>query len=246
MNWETLVLRLLNGVQASNICSAEGDNDGGAGGDAPKTFTQDQVNAFLAKERKGWETKSASELEEAKTAAKAKSEELSTQLKELKQQLEDKDLNAQQKEQKAIERAQKAMQDKIAELEKQVGDATSASKAATKKLVDEYKGQHLSAGLLGAEVHQPALADALAMFRSIAKVELDDNGKFVSATLDDATHTNPLDAAKAFLKVRPWFAAAKGGAGTQSPTNQTNAGVKSFEGLSSQELITEGLKEPKK
>lgn len=80
---------------------AAGGTEGGTGAESEgkpvKTFTQDELNAILAKERGKWETKLSEQVEEAKKRAK---------------------MTADQKSKYEAEQAEKKLQDRIAEVTK--------------------------------------------------------------------------------------------------------------------------------
>lgn len=213
---------LFHSLKSSLVCGIDGGGAGGGGGDGgdggAKTFTQDDVNAIIAKERKTWEAKSGEALKAAKEESATKLSELQAQFDAMKTEFEDSKLSAADKEKKAAERAQNAANTKIAELQTAIKAEQEKTAAATATLQGERVSRHLSAGLNAANVFKGALADAVDAFGKVAKVDLDESGKLTTVTLGEASYTDIKEAATAFLKERPHFQKGPpGGTGSGSP-----------------------------
>lgn len=88
-------------TNAAGAARAEGGTGAESEGKPVKTFTQDELNAILAKERGKWETKLSEQLEEAKKTAKMTAK-----------------MTADQKSKYEAEQAEKKLQERIAEVTK--------------------------------------------------------------------------------------------------------------------------------
>ena len=219
---------LFTSFRSSLYCGVDGGGAGGGGGgdgEGDKTFSQEEVNAIIAKERKSWEAKSGEALKQAKDEAATKQKELQEQLDALKSEFEDSKLSAADKEKKAAERAQNAMKDQIAQLQASIKAEQEKTEAAAATLRGERIARHLSSGLTAANVFKGALSDAIDAFGKVAKVELDDNGQPTTVTMGESAFTDIKEAATAFLKDRPHFqTGTAGGAGTRPPNGSDFGG----------------------
>ena len=196
---------------------------GGGGGDTPKTFTQEQVNAFLAKERKAFDAK----LKEATT----KAGEVDTVRAELEALREEK-ANG---ERTALEKAEAAHKKATEALQKQIAEKDSAAKAASDELFRERVTTRLSAELGKLNVIPAYLQKAV----KLASLELQDlkiDGGKLTASYGDHVDASIADVVAAWVKDNENFLPApSGGAGTRAPTGLP-AG-KSLADLSIDELL---------
>lgn len=208
----------------AHVCFAEGDPPPAGGnppapppGDAPpKTFTQDEVNAFLAREKKRFGDY------DALKAGAAKATELEQQLAKLNEERELAGKSADEKARIEGERAKKRMDEERTALSKEVADAKALAAAKDARLKTTITRTELSAGLVGAKVYPDSLADAVTLMAAASKVELvedeDGNSSIASIVLGGITYKTAREAAEGFLKSKPYFASAPtGGAGTPRP-----------------------------
>lgn len=202
-----------------------------------KTFTQDEVNTLLARERRKSEeriaelersiadyerlkttlTERATELQSEATTATAKARALETQL-------------AQTTERNARERA---------ELEARHAETTSVSRETGFRL-------QLTQALLAADVFPGAVRVAADELRRQVKLEHDAGGAIASVEYGGTRHTDPVAAARAFLSAHPYFArGAPGGSGTPRPGGGSGHGGLStpLEYRNPSELLNEGMRE---
>lgn len=196
----------------------EGGDGGGDGGG--QTFTQEQVNAFLAKERKKLESKTASELKKIKEEADAKLSELTQQLEDLKDEHEGQGKSGVEKERAKWDKERKRLEDAVAEAHRARDEATNGL-VSERTLHRETKVRHqLGQALSQAEVFPQSAAHALQMMMAESELEYDEEGKLLSITLaHEAKKYAPsqlVDAARSYLQEHPWFASGgKGGTGTR-------------------------------
>jgi|GEM_PF-4700677 len=209
------------GPQSVFVASADGGGGGGGGGD-DKTFTQEDVNALLAKERKKLEDK-FKDYDDLKTKA-GEVDDLKTRLETLE---EEKDLAGKTAEEKERARAEKERTKLLADLE----EAKTAREEAEAKLKSEGEAHRmtkvrtrLGTELTAAGVFPKAAEDALSTMLASSELDFDEEtGALKTLTLShDGTRYTPDEIGKAcesYLKAKPHFAKAPaGGAGTTPPT----------------------------
>ncbi|HST56296.1 MAG TPA: hypothetical protein VLJ42_10465 [Solirubrobacteraceae bacterium] len=183
-----------------------------------RTFTQEEVNTLLAKERRTdraeIESLRAQLGEHATTAAEA-----AKRLTEVEGQL----------------RATTAERDAAKAEHEQARTAHAAELNTLQARHTETLKSHRDAAeeralqealVATGELHAPALGSALREFRRLIVVESDDAGKIGAITFKGARFDKPADAGRAYLKEHPWFAkgAAGGGGHTRPTTGHANGG----------------------
>jgi hypothetical protein len=218
---------------------------GGGGGGEPKTFTQEQLNGFLAAERKKLtdkQTAQAAEIEALK-AKVAENDELKAKLAKIE---EDKELAGKSELEKERARAEKEANKLRGERDTAIRERDEARGAT-----DNEKASHrmtrarnrLTSALTQAEVFPTAADDALEGMVRSAEFDFDDEtGELKSLTLNhDGTRyqANELKkAAESFLKHKPHFAkGAGGGTGATRPTGGGAHGGKPLHELSTDQLL---------
>jgi len=239
------------------ICSAEGDDPGAGGGDPPggaggqatipgtedppKTFTQEELNAFLAKERKATEAK-FKDYDELKAAAD-KVAEMNKRLEELE---EEKQLAGKSAEEKERARAKKERETLLADKERLAAEKAEAD-AKLEAAVAEHRmtrARHtLSLALSSAKVYAPAAGDALDAMMRDSELEFGDDGALKRITLnhDGVVYDDMTKAATAYLAAKPHYAAgALGGTGTRPPTGGTGTGGKALKEMTREERLKHG------
>ncbi len=195
-------------------------NQGGGGSDAPKTFTQDQVNALLAKERRG--------LQSQVDAMKSQLGEFDTIKAELEKAREEKELAGKTAAEKLEHKYQKdlgLLQKKIEELSAGIAERDSIVKQTESTLFEERLSGRLSAEL-GKQKIIPQYLDKAA---KLARLELSDvkfeDGKWI-ASYGDHVEKPIADVIAAWAKDNDNFLPAPaGGAGSRAP-NGAPAGKK--------------------
>ena len=216
---------------ALGLCSAEGEGEGDGGGEAPaKTFTQEDIDRIIAKERRSFEAKLKGSTELAEKAKRA--EELEARLAELE---EEKALAGKT----AAEKASQAMATEKARLEAEKVELAAELERARKEHQMTRASNALSTALSSAGVFPGAAEDALASLMSNSEMEWDDNGKLIAITLelDGTRYDDPKKAAAAFLAKKTHFAnGSPGGSGTRLPGNGGNTSGRPLYELSSEEL----------
>lgn len=216
-------------ILIGRLMDEAGEADGGGGNPAPesKTFTQDAVNALLAKERRAFEAK----LKEHAT----KATDADTLRAELEKLREEKELAGKSE----LERFERKYQTDVAALQRQIAERDTAAKAAAEALHRERVGTRLQAELGRAKV-MPAHLDKAVKLASLelADVTIGDDGR-VTATFGDLIDKPIADVIAAWVKENDFLLPApSGGAGTRSP-NGLPAGKKLTQ-LSNDELIAAG------
>lgn len=228
----------------------EGASGGGSGGsekpDAPKTFTQEEVDAIvttrIARETKGFEKK----LTDSRTESAAALKVLEEQHAELVAKLEDAGKNGSDKDIAAAKReAQRATQ-AVADLTKE-RDAARAELETSRRQHHEFRSRGITtSALVTSKVLPAAVADATALFLASAQIEFLEKDA-VSITVDGVLYDDANKATEAFLAKRPYLRAHPGGgAGT---TNGAGAGRQGGapalnDSMSVEELIATGLGQP--
>lgn len=222
------------------VCFAEGDLPA----DPPaKTFTQEQLDAIL-KDRLAKEERSLRAKIEADV--KTKSEQTTTELQKRIEELELQGKTAAERE--AIERdrsakaAAKQIEERDAAARKQIEELTNGKAASDAKLRNHLVRGALGNALMKSNINASALPDALAVFSSEAKVDLDDEGNVSAITYGGVAHKTPDDAAKAFLKQRTYFLPPTRGNGTGLDQPRGQQGAPKAEDASPEELIAAGMR----
>ena len=204
---------------ALGLCSAEGEGEGDGGGEAPaKTFTQEDIDRIIAKERRSFEAKLKGSTELAEKAKRA--EELEARLAELEEEKALAGKTAAEKERARAEKASQAMATEKARLEAEKVELAAELERARKEHQMTRASNALSTALSSAGVFPGAAEDALASLMSNSEMEWDDNGKLIAITLelDGTRYDDPKKAAAAFLAKKTHFAAGStGGSGTRLP-----------------------------
>lgn len=222
------------------ICFADGDagGDGGAGaGDAggdggkggDKTFTQAEVNAFLAREQR--------KIEERMTKAQAEaSAKTQAELDDLKIKLEESGKSAAEKERLAAERARTAIEARLAETEKARVAAESLAAQHAQSLRDTRVDYELNSLLNGHKVLPEAMRFALLGFRQDSKLEFDDEGKVVGVDLGTKRYASLSEGVSEWMRANGalFVAAPAGGAGTRA--GNAGGAPKSYENMSRDEI----------
>ncbi len=247
MNPETLLI--MGALAGIGLCSAPdpdpaGGGGGGGGGPDPKPVEfskeqQEKLNSIIAAERKSWETKMQPVVDKAKAV-----DDLQAQITKLQEEKELVGKTEAEKAKIAADQAAKRMAEDRVTAEKAREVEKSRADTAEKVLREERVSRALSAGLLAAKVFPDAIEDAIAAMSHEADIELDDKGKVSAIRFGGVTHKTVKEAAEAFLKTKPYFAAGvAGGAGTGRPGGGGNGAI-DFNKASPRELIDAGWKKP--
>jgi hypothetical protein len=235
------------------ILRAPEDDPGGGGGGGKTTFTQEDVNSFLAKERKKIEAKFGDYDELKRTAAQVDElrkkagqvDELTTRMAALE---EEKDLagkSAEEKERARAEKAQKKILDDLAVAARERDEAKAALEAERGAHRTTRSRTKLGSALAAADVFPQAAEDALNALMRETEIEWDDKGDFANVTFNgDGTRYAPGELSKlaeSFLKTKPYYAkGAPSGGGTKRPSGGSGgpgADTRKLYELSSDELI---------
>lgn len=212
--------------------AGEGNQGGGGSGDAPpaKTFTQDQVNALLAKERRG--------LQSQVDAMKAQLGDFDAMKSELEKAREEKELAGKTAAEKIEHKYQKdlgLLQKKIEELSTSISERDALVKQTESTLFEERLGSRLSAEL----GRQKVIPQYLEKAAKLARLELSDvkfeDGKWIASYGDHID--KPIgDAIAAWAKDNENFLPAPaGGAGSRTPNGVPTG--KKLSDLSVDELL---------
>lgn len=191
--------------------SGEGTGEGGGGsGEPPKTFTQEQVNSFLAKEQKKIEDRLAKQYGEASAKTQA-------ELDALKIQIEENGKSAAEKERLAAERARAGMESKLSEQSKAIAERDALLAQSNQRLRDTLVDHELNALFAKANVMPAMMRAALLVFRNDAKLEHGDDGAITSVDVGTKRFASLGEAVADWMKENGagYTAAPKGGAGTQ-------------------------------
>jgi hypothetical protein len=216
----------------------EGGDPGGGGGDkpaTPKTFTQDELNGFLAKERRKF-----ADYDDVKAKA-GKVDELVKQVAELNEKLELAGKSEGEKTKLLAERMEKQKALELAALMKSNEEARATAARAVEAHLETKIRFGITHILTEAKALPEGLSYAVDAFRRETKIEFDDaTGKFSSIEVDGIPFADPKKAAEAWLKVRPMFQAAPVGGGGTRGSNGAGVG-RSFDQMSPAELAELGL-----
>lgn len=209
------------------------DDDNGGGGGGAKAFTQDEVNALLAKERKKLEAKFKG-FDELKAKA-AKVDELAAKMTELEEAAALKDKDAGEQAKILAERARAQADKQLKEMEAQVAALTAERDGAKATLTTHIKRTHASEALAKAGVLASAGKHALRAFLEEASVELDEQGNVTGIEYAGVPQKDLAAAATAFLNDNDIFKLAKpGGSGTRQPNGVPSD--KDLDGMSGTEM----------
>lgn len=196
------------------LLEGEGGDGGAGGGDGgkpppAKTFTQEQLDAIVAKQRRDLEAKFG-DYDQLKEAA-GKVSELEKQLESIREEAELKGKSEAEKARIQLEKRMQQVEQRIAQAEKERDEATAKAEAAVKARLDVVKRHQLVGALQGAKVVPGALDDATdAMLRG-AEIETDDDGNIKGITVAGGHFDKPAEAVAAFLKTKPYYQSHPGG-----------------------------------
>lgn len=154
-----------------------------------RTFTQDEVNSFLAREQKKLEAKTAAAI----AAAKAETaKEYETKFAEQSARLEELELkgkSAEERERIAADKAARALKEREAQLTAELA-AEKARTAELQSLRERDRATHLVTTLYGEAKGLPKmLRHALPAILADVALEWDEDGKPVAARIDGLTKT---------------------------------------------------------
>lgn len=204
----------------SSIGFADGDPPPPAGDPPPPTtFTQEQVNALLAKERKASEAKFEKTLAERTAETNAK-------LAELQQAQEDAGKSAAEKAQAAAARERAVIEAKLAETTKALAEHQALAATRTQELRDTRLDHELNALFAARKVMPEAQRAALLVFRADAKFEHDENGAVTAVDLGNKRFDSVSSAMDEWMKTNGaiYVAAPQGGTGAR-PGNGAGSSV---------------------
>lgn len=226
------------------VCFAEGD--AGAGGDgggapAPKTFTQEEVSRIAAKEKSDGERAARAKVEQELTAK------FTTEREELAKRIEELELAGKTAEQRAehdrkvkAEADQKAREAREAAINKERDDARAEAAAIKSRWLNDKIDLQVSNALVASNALASASQQAARIFALDAKIDTNpEDGSITSIIYGGQSYTKPAEAAAAFLKANPHFAAAaspNGGSGARGGNGGNNTG-KPLHELSSETLL---------
>lgn len=182
---------------------------GGGGGDKPpaKTFSQEDVNAMIAKERKALEAKFA-DYEDLKGKV-GEVDELKKQLESIREEAELKGKSEAEKARIQLEKRMQQFEQRVAQAEKERDEAKAAAETASKARLDVIKRHQVMAALQSHKVSD--LDEATHSFLRHAEIETDDDGNITGIAVGDGHFDKPEQAAAAFLKLKPTYAPFPGG-----------------------------------
>lgn len=198
-----LVVRYVKSILFKKFYDGEGGD--GSGGNSPPppppppagTFTQEQVNAFLAKEKKAWEAKqkqtvdALKELQAKDGTSAARIAELEEQIQSIEKQYLSKDELAKKEAEKEAQKQKKLFDDTVAE--KQLWQANynqllveNEIRAASTKY-DAWKAEQLITQLGGKTKVVPVLAEGKPTGKYQVIVTIPgDEGKILEVSVDEA------------------------------------------------------------
>lgn len=223
-----------------------GGGGGGGGGEPAKTFTQDDVNKIVQREKASLEKK-LSDLQKSAEAA-SKIPELEAKIAELTQQAELAGKSAEEKARIQAEQAAKKIEAERAQREKALADTATALETERSAHRTTRLRYAATAALTEAKAFPQALPDAIGSFLGAVELSFDEKtGEVASITYGGVAQKTMKDAAAAFLKDRPYFAAAPTGGGAGTPTPNGGAPPSGdWKSRSSSELFATALSTPVK
>lgn len=217
----------------SSICFADSEGGGagdvgagGAGGSgtgtqAPKTFTQEEVNGIVAKEVKGVRSK----LEAAQAESTKKTAELQAQLEKLTGDLEIATKPDAEKAKLIAEREQAKSRSLLETAAKERDEAKAIAAKAVADLQSFKMDTLLTDALASQKANPETLKQAVLLMKLDGACEFDDQGN-LAVTVPTGRMTDLKKAAEHWLKANPHFLPAPaGGAGTKRPNAGGNNGV---------------------
>lgn len=190
--------------------------EGGAGGQPPeKTFTQAELNALLARERRATEEKLSKQFGEQAAATKA-------ELEDLRAKFEDAGKSAAEKAQAQAARERATIEARLAEAEKARQTAEATAQQHAHALRDERTNYELGTLLDKHKVMPEARRLALLGFRADAKLDFDAEGRVAGVDLASGRYASLGEAVDAWMKEHGalFVAAVAGGAGTRAPNGR--------------------------
>lgn len=189
---------------------AGGAGDAGAGGKPDKTFTQAELNAILAREKRSAEERAAKTHSEA--AAK-----LQAELEELRAKYEDSNKSAAEKAAAAAARERAAVEAKLAETNKALAERDALLTRHQQELRDTKLNHELNALFGARKVLPEAMRAATLVFRADAAIEYDAEGKVVGVDVGSKRFGTVAEALDDWMKSNGaiYVAAPAGGAGTR-------------------------------
>jgi hypothetical protein len=217
----------------TDTASAGADASASAGTNASaaetKTFTQEQVNALIARERKSLEAKIKADSDTAIG-------ELRSKLEQLELEKADAGKSAAEKEKAAAARQLATYEAKLAELAKAKDEASSLAAQQAQALRDTKVDYALNSLLATHKVLPEATRFALKGFRDDAKIEYDETGAIAAVDVLDKRFTKLDDAVAEWMKQHGalFTAAPSGGAGTRA---SNGLGGKTLSKQSTEDLI---------
>lgn len=229
-----------------SVLHAPEDPPGGpppAATEPPKTFTQDDLNAILAKERKSAEAKTVQAIEAARQAAQKEADaKLAEQAARL-EELENKGKSAEERERLAAEKAAKAIQAERDSLSAKLAEHEATIKAKDERIA-HIRNVNLVTGLYGEAKGLPTmLRHAIPAILADIQFDFDETDKATAARIDGLTKT-PAEAIKHWLSKpeNDGFLAHAGGGSGGNRANGTG-GIAADPNASAAALIAAGLRE---
>lgn len=193
------------------------EGEGGGGGEAAKTFSQEDVNRIVSERVK----KMQADLDAAKSALgdletiKAKLAEADSEREKAREEAELKGKSELEKLQIQLKKANDAASASAAEWSKKYAEQEKATLAEREKFVSHVTRSTLTEALAASGALGTAIGDATLSLLSEAQIERDENAGIKSITVGGKSFEKAADAAKHFLSTKPFYAApAKGGAGS--------------------------------
>ena len=205
---------------------------------APATFTQDEVNGFLAKEKNAI-LERFKDYDAIKEQA-GKVGELAQQVADLTNAAELADKSKEEQAQIIAQRAAAQSEAEIAGLRQQVIDLTGSAEQATGALHTFRMSTHVGSALATAGVLPSAAAHAQAAMLADVEIKLGDDGKIAGIVYGEVPQKDLAAASSKWPAANPHFkAATKGGGGTEQPTGGTLS-TEDRDNMSADELASDG------
>lgn len=221
----------------SSICFAPEDPPPEPAPPQPATFTQEQVNALIAKERKASEAKFERTLAERTAETNAK-------LAELQQAQEDAGKSAAEKAQAQAARERAVIEAKLADTAKTLAERDALVAARTQELRDTRLDYEIGGLFAARKVMPEAQRAASLVFRADAKFEHDDSGKVIAVDLGNKRFDSVAAAMDEWMKTNGaiYVAAPAGGAGTKPGSAGT--GGRKLVDMTDDELLAASARRP--
>ena len=243
------LIAIMYALAGGTVCGIkkEDDDEGGGGGDDDKKFSQKELNALLAKERKAIEAKFDAKLKDLDgLSEKAKeADDLKAKLAQLEQEKLEAGKTAEEKARMRAEADQKRAADERAAIAKERDD----HKADAEKTRGEFKQHRIRTALTGALLKAKAfpefVEDAVEALTRGAEIEFDDkSGKITGITYGEARYTDTKSAADAFLKAKPIYQEHPGGGSGNNRPSGGGALGKNWKDMTPDELASAGWNTP--